>query len=123
MARIIVVDDQPSALKMVERILAPRGHECRCFVTGSDALRVAVAFQPDLLITDVRMPDMDGVTLVRKLRASLKEKCPPILFMSGYGDVAAELPTSLRASFISKPFSSAGLNAAVGALIGPGGGS
>ncbi len=117
MARICLVGFQPSALAAVARAVGP-GHSCIAYVTGKDALRAAEASAPDLIVSDARMFDMKAATLVQKLHASLKDRCPPVLFTAAHDEVEGDLPAPLRARFLPRPFRNAELNAAIESLVG-----
>src|SRR5262245_35951826 len=66
---VLVADDDAWILRMVATVLEKRGYSVETAVDGEDALHRALARTPDLLITDVMMPKMDGWSLVRNLRA------------------------------------------------------
>ena len=69
MARILAVDDSASMRQMVGLTLKSAGHEVVSAADGDEALKLAQSGSPvDLVITDVNMPNMDGITLVRELR-------------------------------------------------------
>ena len=88
---------------LVERLLAERGYQVVTARHGEEALRVALRGQVDLLVTDVRMPIMDGWELSRRLR----ERWPdlPVLYISGY-DIELSQGAKRRGSgaFLRKPF-------------------
>jgi CheY-like chemotaxis protein len=65
---ILVVDDNPSMANTMADILSVKGFEVYAAVSGKDALEVMSAHPVDILLTDVKMPDMDGVTLYRQTR-------------------------------------------------------
>lgn len=65
---ILVVDDHPSVAITLTDILEARGFEVYSAFSGAEALKVLQAHPIDILLTDVRMPDMDGVTLYREVR-------------------------------------------------------
>jgi two-component system chemotaxis response regulator CheY len=68
MARILAVDDSPVMRQMVKATLAEAGHEVAQAANGEEALRMAAGQVFDMVITDLNMPVMDGLALIRKLR-------------------------------------------------------
>ena len=81
--RILVADDDPWILRMVANVLGKRGYQVEVAADGEDALEKAIARTPDLLITDVMMPKMDGWTLVKALRARPEMAFLPVVFLTG----------------------------------------
>ena len=81
--RILVADDDPWILRMVANVLGKRGYQVEVASDGEDALEKAIASTPDLLITDVMMPKMDGWTLVKALRARPEMAFLPVVFLTG----------------------------------------
>jgi DNA-binding response OmpR family regulator len=79
---VLVADDDAWILRMVATVLQKRGFSVETAVDGEDALRRALARTPDLLITDVMMPKMDGWSLVRQLRAHTQLAMLPVIFLS-----------------------------------------
>jgi two-component system OmpR family response regulator len=67
-ARLLVVDDEPNIVDLLATSLRFAGFEVATASNGSEALRVASSFKPDLLVLDVMMPGLDGFTVVRRLR-------------------------------------------------------
>jgi two-component system chemotaxis response regulator CheY len=82
MARILAVDDSPSMRQMVSATLVQAGHNVASACDGVEALKIAVAERFDLVITDVNMPNMDGITLVRNLRGQPNYKFTPLLVLT-----------------------------------------
>ena len=74
---IMVVDDQPVNLKLMEDILSRQGYGVRSFPSGQLALLAAVQKPPDLILLDVRMPGMDGFEVCRRLRLNAALSCVP----------------------------------------------
>lgn len=68
MTRILVVDDEPSILKLVSAYLEPEGYEVHTAADGDAGLKAARAFKPDLIVLDVMLPGMDGIELLTRLR-------------------------------------------------------
>lgn len=99
-----MVEDDDAARVALEALLAEEGFTVEAAASAEDSLAKARSFQPDVLLVDFRLPDMDGVTLSRRMRASRREL--PVLIMSGFdethGDVA-ELLREPRTGHILKP--------------------
>src|SRR5438045_9430012 len=79
---VLVADDDAWILRMVATVLEKRGYSVETAVDGEDALARALARTPDLLITDVMMPKVDGWSLVRQLRAHTELAMLPVIFLT-----------------------------------------
>jgi len=88
-ARIRIVEDEPDLRFMIKLILDRGGHEIVEARDGADALRRVQAGPPDLVITDVMMPVMDGLELIRHLRSNPQTAMIPILAVSSHSEIAA----------------------------------
>ncbi len=122
MASILVVDDEESINKGVERSLTTEGHQVICAVNGKEALKIIASQTIDLVIADILMPEMDGYELILKLR---KHPNPPkIIAISGgsYKQDGKELLHAAKVmkadKVLPKPFDSASINAAVMEVLG-----
>lgn len=82
MAKILAVDDSPAMRQMVGITLTGAGHEVEHAADGCEALQKAERAKFDLVITDVNMPKMDGITLVRELRGLTTYKYVPLLVLT-----------------------------------------
>ncbi|HXG85859.1 MAG TPA: response regulator transcription factor [Pyrinomonadaceae bacterium] len=80
--RLLVVDDEPNLLRAVEAVLRGEGFEITTARSGREALVAVAGSLPDLIVSDVRMPGMDGFQLARKLRASAQSALVPIVFLT-----------------------------------------
>ena len=80
--RLLVVDDEPNLLRAVEAVLRDEHFEIETARSGRDALVAVARNLPDLIVSDVRMPGMDGFQLARKLRASAHSALVPIVFLT-----------------------------------------
>src|SRR5262245_16668449 len=83
--RILVVDDDAWILRMVTTVLEKRGYEIHIAGDGEDGLQKARTLGPDLIITDVMMPRMDGWALVKQLRAAPQLAFVPVIFLTALG--------------------------------------
>lgn len=80
--RILVVEDDPGILRQIEFNLQAHGYEVETAMTGLQALKQLMARRPDLLITDVMMPEMDGNELVSSVRADADLADLPIIMLT-----------------------------------------
>jgi DNA-binding NtrC family response regulator len=85
----MVVDDEPTVRYTFDRYLTRAGHEVMAVETAEEALNRIAAFEPELVITDVRMPGMSGLQLLEKLRATLPEV--DVLVMTGFEDMQSAI--------------------------------
>jgi two-component system KDP operon response regulator KdpE len=101
--RILVVDDEPQILRALRINLRARRYDVEVAADGASALRVAAAQQPDLVVLDLGLPDMDGVDVIRGLRGWTPV---PIIVLSGRvgsGDKVAALDAGAD-DYVTKPF-------------------
>jgi PAS domain S-box-containing protein len=82
--RILVVDDNQDAARLLAELLEARGHDVRTAFDGPDALRVADRFRPELAFLDLGLPVMDGYELAERLRASTAHASLHLVALSGY---------------------------------------
>ncbi len=81
--RILVVDDSPDSLMLTRIELEQRGHVVHTAEDGSTALRIVLEDPPDLVISDIRLPEMDGFDLVRRMRANPRLRPIPAIAVTG----------------------------------------
>jgi signal transduction histidine kinase len=106
---ILIVDDTPENLGVLGNLLREQGHTVRIAINGPLALRSAQARQPDLILLDIRMPEMDGFEVCRRLRAIKAMAAIPIVFLSA-SDAAEDRVAAFDnggQDFIAKPFHAA----------------
>jgi two-component system response regulator AtoC len=101
---ILVVDDDPAMRHMLSVILTDHGREARAVASAQDALRELEARDVDLVLTDVRMPGMDGLALLRELQRLHPDLT--VIVMSAYGsqDAAIDAMKAGAYDYVSKPF-------------------
>jgi CheY-like chemotaxis protein len=83
--RVLVVDDYPDSAETASMLLALYGHECRTAVTGRGALDEAAAFDPDIVILDIGLPDISGYEVARALRARAAGRPLYLAAVTGWG--------------------------------------
>jgi len=114
--RVLVVDDDAAIASAVSDLLSEEGHTVRTVTDSRKAVEVFGQFQPDLVILDVLMPSVDGISLCLQLR---RESDVPVLFLSAKRD-APDRVVGLRIGaddYVGKPFDNEELAARVGALL------
>lgn len=102
-ARILVVDDEPALARVLQRNLASRGFDTEVAATGAQAVEAWRRWRPDLIVLDLGLPDVDGIELIREVRAS---SSVPILVLSareGERDKVSALDAGAD-DYVSKPF-------------------
>lgn len=83
--RILVVDDRRDQLRMLEALLTRLGHDVYTASTGAEALQLAAALQPDVVFSDIGMPDIDGYAIARRLRSNPQLHDAFLVAVTGYG--------------------------------------
>ena len=88
MANILVIDDDPDAADLVTRVLTRAGHEVEIASNGREAIMRLTGTLPDLVILDMRMPEMDGVHFLEVLRSYLRWQSVPVILVTAYPEDA-----------------------------------
>jgi two-component system OmpR family response regulator len=115
--QVLVVDDEPNIRELVQVALKFHGCSVTTAASGQDALRRAETGQPDLIVLDVMLPDMDGFEVCRRLRAAGNEI--PVIFLTAR-DTSSDTVTGLAIGgddYVTKPFSVEALVARVRAVL------
>jgi two-component system response regulator AtoC len=104
--KILVVDDEPNMLHMLSVMLKRAGFQVSAVDSGKEALDLAAQYEFDFILSDVRMPEMDGVQLLERLKRQGSEAV--VIIMSAYGGIDLALETIRKGAYdyISKPFKS-----------------
>ena len=105
---LLIVDDEKSNIIVLSQMLSP-DYTVYAARNGPDAIEVANEYQPDVILLDIIMPDMDGYEVISALKASDKTQNIPIIFVTGLSDAKDE-EKGLRlgaADYIYKPFNEA----------------
>jgi len=117
--RLLVVDDDPGLLLAVSETLRAEGYDVKTARRGADALVVVAQTLPDLIISDIRMPGMDGYQLVEHLRSNPRSRLIPIVFLTAKDETTDRIQgfrTGVDA-YLTKPFESEELAAIVAAIL------
>ena len=120
--RILVIEDDPASLRLMQYILERKGYEVLTAVNGLDGLKKARSEEPDLVILDVMLPGMDGFDICYHLRAEPQTAKLPILMLSAKAR-EVDRDTGLKVGadyYITKPVAPAEIISSVEALLAQG---
>lgn len=106
LATVLVVDDVPANLKLLEDLLGAAGYRVRVFPDPLLALKAAQADPPDLFLLDILMPGMSGFELCAALKADLRLREVPVLFLSALGEASDKVRAFAEGGvdYVTKPF-------------------
>ncbi len=103
MAKVLVVDDDPGIVNLLQRIISRRGYETFVARNGKEGLELALLHHPDLIFTDIKMPDLSGEELTSLLKADPEFQETPIIILSGTAFLVDRVTTQV-AAILNKPF-------------------
>ena len=107
MTRVLIVDDEPSIRQMVATLLSLEGFEVETAADGREALQCVADTEPDLVLSDVRMPNMNGCELLAAIRANPSLNSVRFVILAGLADDDATTAQARAQAdaCVSKPFS------------------
>jgi DNA-binding response OmpR family regulator len=116
---ILVVDDDPKVLEILKKSLRNKGHVVHLATDGREALDAYERNNPDMVILDLMLPDMDGRDVLRQMRSAPHHRNAPVLFLSASTDPDVRVSTLDRGAddFLVKPFSLREFNAKVRKIL------
>ena len=115
--RILVVDDLPDCAASIQLLLSLLGHDCRSAGSGAEALEVAEAFEPEIVLLDIGLPDLSGYEVARALRARQGDRPLFLAAVTGWGTVTDQV-LALAAGFDHHVLKPPGLDAIQGIIAG-----
>src|SRR5512142_713088 len=103
-SRILVVDDDPASRELLRKVLATEGHQVVQAADGREALAELRRQPADLVVSDIRMPDVDGVQLLERMREATPDV--PVILVTAFGDVEGAVDAIRRGAFdyLPKPY-------------------
>ena len=122
MTKILIADDEKNIRAGIRKILSESINQEACFLearNGSEAFEIAVRERPNIVITDIRMPKMDGIELMSRIRKNLREHKVYIIVLSGYDEFiyAQQAITYQASAYLLKPLDREALSRTVKAAI------
>lgn len=118
MSKILVVDDDPGITLLLKRIISKKGHQIVTAANGWEGLKMAQAELPDLIFTDLRMPDLGGVELAGFLKADPNLQHIPVIILSGTAFLL-ELEATAADNILTKPFDLKAVYSILEQYLGP----
>jgi len=116
-ATVLVVDDQPPNIRLLEAILSPRGYDVRAASSGEEALEALSGSEVDLVLLDIVMPGMDGYEVCRRIREQPETAFLPVVMVTASGDEQKIKALEVGADdFVTKPINQSELLARVASL-------
>jgi adenylate cyclase len=118
-ARVLIADDNPANVRILSMRLAADGYDVVTARDGEEALAVAHESQPDLILLDVMMPKLDGITVCRRLKAAQETSFTPIILVTAMTE-AKDIVAGLEAGadeYLTKPVDHAALSARVRSML------
>jgi DNA-binding response OmpR family regulator len=116
MKRILIVDDEESIRLLYREELEEEGFEVEVAKNGEEALEKLPRFKPDLITLDIKMPGMDGIETLKKIRET--ERKIPIIMCSAYGEYKQDLTTWASDAYIVKCADLTELKSTIRKLLG-----
>jgi CheY-like chemotaxis protein len=117
--RVLVVEDEPALQKVLSMRLGMEGFDVETASDGEEALSMIRAAAPDLVLTDLMMPVMDGAELIRRMRADPKLDAIPAILMTALPEAVPTGHAALHDAVLVKPFSIVELLATIRRLLPP----
>ncbi|MCL4395103.1 MAG: response regulator [Chloroflexi bacterium] len=119
MAIVLVVDDDPDVVQTIKNNLIKGGYQVACAFSAGEALQLLEHRPPDLVLLDIALPGMDGITLCRQLRANPATARIAILFVTVSGDIQSktEAYDAGADDYLVKPFDLQELELRIKALL------
>jgi twitching motility two-component system response regulator PilH len=107
--KVLIVDDAQVDRENLERIVTGAGHVVLLASSGAQAIERALRDQPDLILMDVNMPDMDGYAATRRLKADQATKAIPVVFVTGKNQKADQAWGRMLGAqgYVAKPYDAA----------------
>lgn len=102
-ARVLIVDDEPSSLELLEVYLSEKGYEVSCAVDGRECMEKMAVFKPEVIVLDVHLPDADGLDILGRLKEG--KNAPHIIIITAFHDMETTIKAMKLGAFeyITKP--------------------
>lgn len=102
--KILIIDDEPDMVKMITTRLNASGYDIVSTIDGSEGLQMAIDMNPDLVLLDIKMAQVDGYTMLRKIKQNEITKRIPVIILTAYDKMQDLFEREGIADYIVKPF-------------------
>jgi len=104
--KILIIDDLPDNLRLLSNTLKEQGYQVRCAKSGYMALMAVEGYKPDLILLDIKLPDIDGYQVCKQLKENTRTREIPVIFLSALNDILYKTRAFAAGGvdYISKPF-------------------
>jgi DNA-binding response OmpR family regulator len=117
MAKILIVDDEEQVRDLFGSYLSKQGHRIVAAASGPEAIGMARRENPDLILLDLMMPEMDGITLCKILKSDEQTRYIPIIMITAYDHQKIEAVAAGAEDYLHKPFEMRQLSARVKSML------
>ncbi|MBI5905892.1 MAG: response regulator [Deltaproteobacteria bacterium] len=118
MKKVLVVDDEESIRELYRAELSDEGYKVALAANGAEALGLLDSFLPDLVTLDVKMPGVDGIEVLRRIR--VKNPTIPVVLLTAFGEFRQDFNTWASDAYVVKSHDSTELKETVRKLLGDG---
>ena len=89
--RVLIVEDDPFFLRVLQKRISSEGYQVMTAVDGREGMKAIVTFEPDLVISDWMMPEVDGLELCQSVKTGLREAAPYFILLTAKGEISDKL--------------------------------
>ena len=117
---VLVIDDEKAYTKVMAMVLGEYGFDSFPANSAKDAWELLDRVTPDLVLLDVMMPEIDGITFLSELRANAELRSVPVLVVTAYTETREKAVSAGASGFLRKPFSAQQLRDSIGEFLSVG---
>jgi two-component system response regulator (stage 0 sporulation protein F) len=116
--KILIIDDEADLRDLMKEVLEEEGYQVFCAANGADGIQLNEAMNPDVILLDLRMPEMDGIETLRNIRKT--DGTVNVVILTGYGcpDTIRDAADLNVSEYLSKPFENRELSSIIGKAFG-----
>lgn len=114
---VLVIDDEQAYTKVMSMVLGEYGFDSFPANSAKDAWEILERVTPDLVLLDVMMPEIDGITFLNELRANVQFRGVPVLVVTAYTETREDALRAGASGYLKKPFSAQQLRDSIGKFL------